>query len=175
MAKGKTAVADKTAKTRTSDVSEIESNVELKKKARKTYWIGLLPEIELDGQVIKTPFQQVVLGGQNFPLDMFTLREEPDGKIVTDSRKVGNVVQLTDEQVEKIKQACKEKIVRIDGPLAGMYSIKNKYYQAEEGDLFVGRFIYMTDPEEINKRIYPSAENDFSTTAPSQYPAALIV
>jgi excisionase family DNA binding protein len=102
----------------------------------RSYWCGTTSD---------SPIQNINLAGLDFPA-FVELIDHPEGSLKTQRHKVrGTVVHLEAKQVEAARDASNKKVVRSQGARTSMLNVDSRYYRKTEGDVPVGRFVFMIE------------------------------
>lgn len=131
---------------------EVEPLVPTKDQVRHPFWIGVFPDC---------PIQNVYAGGQCFPFYTGTAVFDVDGK-PDRPLSYGDEVELTDPQVEAVKQGVANRVLRWIGPdpdeikdasadpkktrkrkRRGVILMRDGNYRPQVEDVPLGRFLYM--------------------------------
>jgi len=126
-------------------------------KAHKTsrYWVGVRAWMKegpggMEEHIYPFFFDHVC--GITFPHETGRLGKDPSrpGSRTVVSRTPGQVVELTDDQVEEIKQVVARRTVRLAGKArrSSIYNVNDPYYTPQEGDEPLSRYIYMKKLDE---------------------------
>mgnify|MGYP003149230708 CR=1 FL=1 len=102
----------------------------------RSFWCGTTSD---------SPLQSINLAGLDFPA-FVELIDHPQGALKTQRHKVrGTVVHLEAKQVEAARSASIKKVVRTQGARTSMLNVESRYYRETEGDVPVGRFVFMIE------------------------------
>ena len=102
----------------------------------RPYWCGTTAD---------SPIQNINLAGLDFPAYV-ELIDHPEGSLKTQRNKVrGTVVDLEAKQVEAARVASQKKVIRSQGALTSLLSTDSRFFRETEGDLPVGRFVFMIE------------------------------
>lgn len=99
---------------------------------QKPYRVGMKPG---------APKQDIALAGICFPL--YTEVVTGSGAQTIRSRRDGDVVRLSDRQVEQIKKAAARKVFRMEGARRIILDASDKNYAPLHTDESVARYVYM--------------------------------
>jgi len=112
--------------------------------ARHTYWLGTADTC---------PVQNVTVGGITFPRAMGELIDKDGGGQPTFTGGRGDMVELTDDQVERIQKAVARKVLRWVGSGANRRPMKldmdSPYYIQQKADEPLGRYLYMLRTDDL--------------------------
>lgn len=111
---------------------------------RILYFVGTLPT---------SPFQNITLGGICFPQYVNDVSFEKESNVAVNNRKLGDVIELDDEQVQKIKEAAKRKVIRwnVNNTRAFIVEKNDKKYRPQPNDKSIGEYVYLIAVELASK------------------------
>jgi len=95
---------------------------------RRPYWLGTLPD---------SPVQNITVGGVRFVRATGPMNGDHEF-----TNPPGQVVQLTEEQVERIKEHLGFLVVRQFGHDRRVLDKQSPTYRYQEGDEYLGRYLY---------------------------------
>ena len=98
-----------------------------------------------------SPRQNIVLAGVLFPKTSEIVWDTPGSYRTKRATNRGIVVYLTDETVERVKEAAIGKVVRREGSFQSVRSMKDGRYKPHTGDVPIGHFVYMVPMDEAQE------------------------
>lgn len=111
--------------------------------ATRTFWIGTMTGCKIE---------VIHVGGVAFPRKTGTPHFDEGTKTTTYTDEPGQVIDLSEAQVERIKADVLQKVIRPVGGRWRMLTRNGKTYRAQVGDIPAGRFLYMHDLSETGGR-----------------------
>lgn len=139
---GPVAVAEAKSQPRRVTIQVEDLVPEIEEKPKRRYWLGTLKDC---------PYQNVHVAGTLFPRYMGNVEHDKHGDPVNKPLP-GMVIQLDEDQVERVKEGVVNRVIRPIGKSkrAAMLlrsGTHRKPYRPQAGDQPLGRFLYMYDVE----------------------------
>lgn len=111
--------------------------------ATTTYWLGVLPVSKIE---------VIHIGGVAFHKKTGVPHRDESSGVTSYTDSPGQVLELTDAQVDRIKADVLQKVVRRIGGRWRLLNRNGKTYRAQGGDESVARYLYMHDLSQTGGR-----------------------
>jgi hypothetical protein len=110
---------------------------------KRAYFVGTLPN---------SPFQNITLGGVCFPQFTSDITFGKESNIASQNRHNGDVLQLDGEEIDRIKNAAKRKVVRWNANSSRAFlAEKDERYRPMSSDKPIGEYVYLISVQDASK------------------------